>query len=185
MRTVVGEDVVIEGGLSMEMAKELENIFFAFQGADKDYQERSQKSRSQVLGIRMPLILAWCTPGIELAGLTRRSRSNSENTSSKLYEIALTLSRPRSATPHIFATVDSEYKDASMSLTAGFNSSVSEIGGVTCPKSSLFRGGAFGSRTMFYFNVSTKPFPNRWKTNRCNCAVFETRDHGTFIAGRG
>lgn len=48
----------------------------------------------------------------------------------------LTLSRARSAMPHIFATVDSEYNDAGIALTAGSKSDVSDIGRVESPSSS-------------------------------------------------
>jgi hypothetical protein len=69
-------------------------------------------------------------------------------------EMPLTLSRARSAMPHIFAIVDSEYKDASVSLIVGSNSNVSDTGGVNSPSSSRLSGGCFGSMAICYLTVS-------------------------------
>jgi hypothetical protein len=60
----------------------------------------------------------------------------------------LTLSRARSAMPHIFAIVDSEYKDASVFLIAGSNTNVTDTGVDSSPSSSRLSGDCFGSMAI-------------------------------------
>lgn len=134
--------------LSMAEVKLLEHISSAALGEGTGCQERNQRSRNRVLGTRMLLLQVLCTLGTELVEWTgqRCQRLSTDG----LMETALTLSRARSAMSHIFATVDSEYKEPSASLIVGLNSK----GGVTSPNSPLVRGSWFGSRMISFSTVS-------------------------------
>lgn len=64
------------------------------------------------------------------------------------------MSKARSATPQIFAVVDSEYKDERAALIAGSSSNESDIGGVTNPNASFVSGCCFDSRVIYFVSIS-------------------------------
>jgi hypothetical protein len=75
MRTVVGEDVVVEVDLNMAMVTELGHILFASHEVGIGCLERNQRSRNRVLDIHMLLLQVSCTLDRELVGSTRENRS--------------------------------------------------------------------------------------------------------------